>query len=136
MTRQQVQDIAQRDLGIPWRDIEASKSGLAAECDHDDIGDTGLTVDYDNNGRANRVWARWGPARSTFATADSNFVLLGHRVNGLEGKAVIELGKRYWSDVEDGHFSIDVPSAGLSFTYWENATDGEVCAVTVLPPVS
>jgi hypothetical protein len=136
MTREQVRDIAQRDLGTPWRDIETSKFGLAAECDRDEIGDTGLSVDYDKNGRANRVWACWGPARSTFDTTDSTFVLFGNRINGLEGKEVIQLSKDYWSDVENGHFSIDVPSAGLSFTYWENATDGEVCAVTVLPPVS
>jgi hypothetical protein len=63
-------------------------------------------------------------------------VLFGNRINGLEGDEVIQLCKRYWSDVGNGHFSIDVPSAGLSFIYWENATDGEVCAANVLPPVS
>jgi hypothetical protein len=136
MTREHVREIAQRDLGILSRDIETSKSRLAAESDRDDIGDTGLVVDYDRNGRANRVWARWGPARSTFDTDDSNFVLFGNRINGLEGEEVAQLCRTYWSDVENGHFSIDVPSAGLSFTYWESATDGEVCAVTVLPPVS
>jgi hypothetical protein len=136
MTREQVREAAQRDLGILWRDIETSKSSLAAEGGRDDIGDTGLVVDYDKNGRANSVWARWGPARSTFDTDDSNFVLFGHRINGLEGEEVIQLCKSYWSDVGNDHFSIEVPSAGLSFTYWESAMDGEVCAVTVLPPLS
>jgi hypothetical protein len=134
MTCEQVREAAQRDLGILWRDVETSTSGLAAEGGRDDIGDTGLVVDYDKNGCANSVWARWGPARSTFDTDDSNFELFGHRINGLEGEEVIQLLKSYWSDVGNGHFSIDVPSAGLSFTYWESATDGEVCAVTVLPP--
>jgi hypothetical protein len=134
MTREQVREAAQRDLGILWRDIETSTSSLAAEGGRDDIGDIGLLVDYDKNGRANRVWARWGPARSTFDTDDSNFELFGNRINGLEGEEVIQFCKSYWSDVGNGHFSIDVPSAGLKFTYWESATDGEVCAVSVLPP--
>jgi hypothetical protein len=133
MTREQVRETAQRDLGILGHDIETSRLGLAAERNRDDIGDTGIVVDYDKDGRANCVWARWGPARSAFQTDDSNFVLFGNRINGLEGHEVIQLCKKHWSDVENGHFSIDVPSAGLSFTYWESATDGEVCAVSVLP---
>ncbi len=133
MTREQVREIAQRDLGS---DIEASKFGEAGDLDRDSIGDTGLMVDYDGNGHANCVWGSYGWARSACGTPDSAFMLFGKNITGMNDAKVIQLCESHWTDVLDRHFSIDVPSAGLSFTYWENATDGSLCTVDVLPPES
>jgi len=133
MTREQVREIAQRDLR---NDINACKFGEDDEYDRDNIGDAVFSVDYDGNGHANRVSALWGWARSACKTHDSDFMLFGKNINGMNDAEVIQLCKGHWSDVYDRHFSIDVPSAGLSFTYFENRTDGDLCAVDVWLPNS
>jgi len=126
MTRERVREIAQRELGI---DVDACNAGAAAGRDHDDIGDTGLVVDYDANGCGKRVWARWGFAHLN----DSAFTLFGKDIRAMDDTAVIALCKDHWPDVASVYTGMDVPSAGLSATYWDNFTDGCFCSVEVMP---
>lgn len=128
MERDCAREIAQGDLGS---DLKTDKFGINRDRERDNFGDVGIAVIYDENNHAGRVSGEWGWARMGHDSPDSAFMLMGKDITRMTGKEVIQLCETRWTDVIDNHFSIDVPSAGLSFTYWENAALGWLCAVNI-----
>jgi len=118
MTRAQVRGIAQGELGY---DVDAGAA-------HDAIGDTGLTIHYDENGCCRRVSALFGYTPQRYA-----FTLFGNDICGAVDIYVIGLCEERWPDVTRRYGGIDVPSAGFSATYWDSRSDGCFSAVDVEP---
>jgi hypothetical protein len=119
MTRAQVQTIAQ----------STSRTDANAGADADAIGDTGLTIHYNESGRCSRVSALFGMPPHRY-----RFTLFGHDICGAVDSYVIELCEDRWPDVHRRYGGIDVPSAGFSAIYWDSKSDGCFSAVDVVPP--
>jgi hypothetical protein len=122
MTRAQVREIAERELRTS---VEAQDN---SEGNSDAVGDTGITIHYDENGFCKRVQALFGYVAGQYA-----FTLFGNDICGMGDKAVIRLCKDHWSDVYREYGGVDVPSAGFWAGYWESASDGCFTWVNVKP---
>jgi hypothetical protein len=121
MTRAQVREIAERELRTS---VEAQDN---SEGNSDAVGDTGITVHYDENGFCKCVSALFGYVAGQYA-----FTLFGNDICGMDDKAVVQLCKDHWSYVS-GDGGADVPSAGFEAGYWESNSDGCFTWVNVKP---
>jgi hypothetical protein len=132
MTRAQVHGIAQSELGIdvddhsgfPWPRLPG---GYGWGATTDAIGDTGLMIDYDDNGCGSRISALFGIDRK-YA-----FTLFGNDICEAFDTYVIQLCKEHWTDIRRVYGGLDVPSAGFSASYWDSPSDERISAVAVEP---
>ncbi len=102
MTRAQVREIAERELGAE----------VSADTAADAIGDTGIIVHYDEKGCCQRVSASFGAVPGRYA-----FPLFGEDLSRAEDESVNRLFKAHWLYVDFEHWGIGVPSAGFWAVY-------------------
>jgi hypothetical protein len=130
MSRLEVAGAAQRVLGIELRG--------ASDATRDDsgwIGDTGLRVSYDASGRCESIEASLGLPFPESRNR-SAFLLFGRNIASIADEELIRLCRERWPDAEDHPlFGLEVPSAGLSSSYWDSRSDGfGFCAFWVRRP--